>query len=120
MATLLGTTFSTDEQVMAQGDANFMGKLVESLVVKFDQAKYEEFLSFGSSSKSPRVALQYLMVSLEIRSQVSSEASPKIARANNAIYGHITCLARVNVSYETSEVNDVEIQSHCASPLKVS
>jgi len=41
MATPLGTTFSTDELVVAQGDVNFMGKMVESLVVKFDLAKYE-------------------------------------------------------------------------------
>ena len=39
---------------MAQGDVTFMGKMVESLVVEFDQAKYEEFLSSGS--KGPRVA----------------------------------------------------------------
>jgi len=42
-----------------------MEKTVESLVVKFDQAKYEEFLSFGS--KSPRVAWQYRRVSSEAR-----------------------------------------------------
>jgi len=54
MVTPLGTTFSTDEQVVAQGDVNFMGKTVESLVVKLNQVKYEEFLS--SDSKSPRVA----------------------------------------------------------------
>ena len=52
MATPLGTTFSTDEQVVAQGDVTYMGKTVESLVVEFDQAKYEEFLSSGS--KSPK------------------------------------------------------------------
>ena len=39
MATPLGNTFSTDEQVMAQGDVTFMGKTVESLVVEFDQVK---------------------------------------------------------------------------------
>ena len=33
MATPLGTTFSTDEQVVAQGDVNSMGKMVESLVL---------------------------------------------------------------------------------------
>jgi len=38
-----------------------MGKMVELLVVKFDQAKYEEFLSSGF--KSPRVAQQYHRVS---------------------------------------------------------
>jgi len=36
MATSLGTTFSTDKQVVAQGDVIFMGKTVESLVIKFD------------------------------------------------------------------------------------
>jgi len=40
MATPLGTTFSTDEQIVAQGDVTFMRKTVKSLVVKFDQAKY--------------------------------------------------------------------------------
>ena len=53
MATLLGTTFSTDEQVVAQGDV-YMGKMVESLIVEFDQAKFEEFLSFSSKSPSAR------------------------------------------------------------------
>ena len=42
MTTPLGTTFSTDEQVVAQGGVNFMGKTVESLAVEFDQAKYME------------------------------------------------------------------------------
>ena len=94
MATPLGTTFSTDE-----GDITFMGKIVESLVVKFDQAKYEEFLS--SSSKSPRVAWQYRRVSSEICSQVPSETSSKMACANIAISGRVACVARVNVSHET-------------------
>ena len=42
------TTFSTDEQVVAQGDVTYMRKMVELLVVEFDQAKYEKFLSSGS------------------------------------------------------------------------
>ena len=61
MATPLETTFSTDEQVIAQGDITFMGKMVESLIVEFDQENYEEF--FSSGSKSPRVAWQYRRVS---------------------------------------------------------
>jgi len=36
MTTLLGTTFFTDEQVVAQGDVIFMEKTVESLIVEFD------------------------------------------------------------------------------------
>ena len=66
MATPLGNTFSTNEQVVAQGDVTYMGKMVESLIVEFDQAKYEEFLSSGS--KSPRVVRQYRKVSSEVRS----------------------------------------------------
>ena len=98
---------------MAQGDASFMEKMVESLIVEFDQAKYEEFLFFGS--KSPRVARQYRRVSLEIRSQVPLETSPKMAYANNAISGCIARVVRVNVSHETREANVVEGQS-CHAP----
>ena len=47
MATLLGIVFSTDENMVAQADVNFIGTTV---VAEFDQAKYEEYLS--SSSKS--------------------------------------------------------------------
>jgi len=36
MATPLETTFSADKQAVAQGDVTFMGRTVESLVVKFD------------------------------------------------------------------------------------
>jgi len=36
MATPIGTTFSTDQQVMAQGDVNFMGKTIESLIMEFN------------------------------------------------------------------------------------
>jgi len=54
MAAPLGTAFSTDEQVVEQGDVTCMGRIVESLVVEFDQAKYEEFLSSGSESPRAR------------------------------------------------------------------
>jgi len=57
--------------------------------MEFDQEKHEEFLSSGS--KSPRVARQYRRVS----SQVSSETSQKMACANRAISGRVTCVARV-------------------------
>ena len=70
MVTHLVTTFSTDEQVVAQGDVTYMRKMVESLIIEFDQAKYEEFLS--SSSKSPR-SWQYHKVSYGIRSPFHSE-----------------------------------------------
>ena len=56
MATPLGTTFVTDEQIVAQGDVLYKGKMVESLVVEFDQAKYEEFSLFRlQEPKDPRL-----------------------------------------------------------------
>jgi len=100
---------------VAQCDISFMRKTVESLVMEFDQAKYEEFLSSGS--KSPRVARQYRRVSSEIRSQVSSETSPKMACENLVISGHVTRVARVNVSHETREANVVEGQTCHAPPF---
>ena len=52
MEGLWANNFSTDEQVVTQGDITCIERMVESLVVKFDQVKYEEFLSSGS--KSPK------------------------------------------------------------------
>jgi len=44
MATPLGTSFSTDKNVVAQADVRLLEKTVESLVVEFDQGKFEKFL----------------------------------------------------------------------------
>ena len=57
MATPLGkVTFVTEERTMVQDDVLRKGKMVESLVVEFDQAKYEEFLSSGSRAQRPASA----------------------------------------------------------------
>jgi len=114
MATPLGTNFSTDEQVVAQGDVTCMGKTVESLIVEFNQAKYEEFLY--SSSKSPR-ARQYRKVSSEIYSRVSSEASSNVVCAEIIMAGCTTRNARVNVFHETREANVVDGQTGHTCPL---
>ena len=50
MATLLGTSFFTDENVMVQADVQILGKTVESLVVEFDQGKFKKFLFSGYAS----------------------------------------------------------------------
>ena len=110
----MGTTFSTDEQVVAQGDVAFMGKKVESLVVKFDQTKYEEFLSSGFKSLRAR---QYRKVSSEIHSRVSSETSPNMACSESILAGCITRKGRVNISHETHEANVVDGQPGHAHPL---
>ena len=53
MVTPLGNVFSIDEKVIAQVHLNLIGSTVESLVVEFDQEKFEQLLSSGSvSSKS--------------------------------------------------------------------
>jgi len=114
MATPLGTTFSTDEQVVAQGDVIYMGIMVESLIVEFNKAKYEEFLS--SSSKSPR-ARQHRKVSSGTRSPVHSEIPSDPTGKKSAMANHITHNIRVNVSYETREVNVADIQPVHARPL---
>ena len=82
MATPLGTTFSADEQGVAQGDVTYMGKTIELLVVEFDQAKYEEFLSSGS--KSPR-ARQYRKVSSGTHSWIPSEIPSDVTGAKSVV-----------------------------------
>ena len=64
MATPLGTSFSTNENAVAQADVQLLGKMVESLVIEFDQEKFEEFLSSGSVSL--KVMRQYRKVSLRL------------------------------------------------------
>ena len=114
MATSLGTTFSTSEQVVAQGDVTYMRKMVESVVREFDQANYEEFLSFGS--KSPR-ARWYRKVSLGTHSQVRSEIPSDTTDKKSVMADHITCNTRVNVSHETCEVIGADVQPVHARPL---
>ena len=94
-----------------------MGKTIESLVVEFDQAKYEEFLFFGS--KSPR-ARQYRKVSLGTRSPVRSEIPSDTTDKKSAMANHITRNTRVNVSHETREVSVADIQPvHACTQFQV-
>jgi len=99
---------------MAQGDVTYMGKMVKSLVVEFDQAKYEEFLSSGSMS--PR-ARQYHKVSLGTRSQIRSEIPSDVTDKKSAMANHITRNTCVNVSHETREVSVADVQPVHAHPL---
>jgi len=103
MATLLGTSFSTDEKAVAQPDVQLLGKMVESLVVEFDQRKFKEF--FFSGSTSPKIMRQYCKVS----SRISSEIFPRVACTsaystsgatfNEALkISRVTHATRVNIS----------------------
>jgi len=50
MATTVGEIFSTTEKIVAQHDDVAVGDMVETLVIEFDQDKYEELLVSGKSS----------------------------------------------------------------------
>jgi len=108
--TPLGTSFSTDENAMAQADVRLLRKTVESLVVEFDLEKFEEFLSSGSAS--PKAMRQYHKVSSETRCRISSEITLEVARTTTHNAKGATSeevlktsraahVARVNVSQET-------------------
>jgi hypothetical protein len=68
MATTVGASICSDDMVVAQSDKIVAGTMVESLVIEFDQAKYEEYLS--SNSSSPRSARKCRQVSHEPRVQM--------------------------------------------------
>lgn len=50
----LGSPLISDEMVVAQSNGIPIGAIVESFVIKFNQEKYEEFLSESVSLKSLR------------------------------------------------------------------
>lgn len=55
MVTLLGTTFSSDEKVIAQYDEVSIGSTKKTLVIQFDQTAYEEMLRTRGSTRSSSV-----------------------------------------------------------------
>ena len=68
MATPLGTSFVTDEQIVAQGDVLYKGKTVESLVVEFDHLPLMEDVTlchdlFVSDKCSPQRSRHLLYAS---------------------------------------------------------
>ena len=84
MAAPLGTSFSTDENVVVQAGFRLLGKMVRSLIIEFDQEKFEEFLSSGSAS--PKAMRQYRKISSETCSQISLKIISEVAHttAHNA------------------------------------
>jgi len=116
MATLLETSFSTDENVVVQADVRLLGRTVEFLIVEFDQEKFGEFLSSGSAR--PKAMRQYRKVSYETCSRISSEITPEVARttARNARgatsqevlkTSRAAHAARINISQETGKAKVV-------------
>jgi len=110
MATLLGTSFSTDKNVMVQTNVWLLRKTVESPRIEFDQEKFEEFLSSGSVSS--KIMRQYHKVSSEIRSRISLEITPEVVHttahnAKDATSEEVlktSSATYVNVSQETCKV----------------
>ena len=134
MATPLGTSFSTDKNVMAQANIWLLGKTIESLFIEFDQRKFEKFLSSGSAS--PKAMRQYRKVSSETRSRISSEIILKVARttahgASGTTSEEVLKISRavhavrINISQETRKLKasahhqrDGEAQSRHSSSLQ--
>ena len=73
MAAPLGINFSTDEKVVTQANVKLIGSTVESLIVEFDQQKFEQLLSSGSVS--PKSMQKFRKVSNETRSPTSPKVS---------------------------------------------
>jgi len=61
---------------MLQVDVRLLRKMIESLVVEFDQKKFEELLFSGSVN--PKAMRQYHQVSSETRSRISSEITSEV------------------------------------------
>jgi len=78
--------------------------MVESLVVKFDQAKYEEFLSSGSKSPKTRVCHR---VSTGTGPETQSEALSGTAAKKGVTVNCANRNTRVNVFQETCVVSGV-------------
>ena len=116
MTTLLGTFFFTDENAVVQVDAWLLEKTVESLIIEFDQEKFEEFLSSGSTnSKAMR---QYRKVSSETRSRISLEITSEVVcttahNAKGVTSEEVLKISRaahapqVNVSQETHRAKEL-------------
>ena len=58
MMTSLGTISSTNEKTIAQADLKLLGLTVESLVVEFDQDKFEQLLSSSTKETHSQVFLE--------------------------------------------------------------
>ena len=114
MVTPLGIAFSNDKNAVMQADIQPLGKTVESLVIEFDQEKFEEFLFSGFAS--PKIMQQYCKVSSKTRPRISSEITPRVARTtahstNGATSEEVlitSCAvhaARVNIPQGTRRAN---------------
>ena len=117
MATPLGNTFVTDERTVVQDDVLRKGKMVESLVVEFDQAKYEEFLSSGSKSPKTRVCRR---VSSGQPPEAQSEALSGAPAAHCAKFGsRADASQKARVTSDTSAaINRVAQNTRANASLK--
>ena len=79
--------------------------MVESLVVEFDQAKYEEFLSSGSKTPKARV---YRKVSLGTCSQIRSKILPDATGEKDVVANRI--MRNTCTSQEARMVNVPDVQ----------
>ena len=108
MATPLRIVFSTNEKAIAQVDLKLLGSTVESLVVEFDQEKFEQLLSSGSISPK---------VSSKTRSQVSSETSYGEADTHFDKASGSTYLEGLTTTHEANMACDISQETRKANVL---
>ena len=94
MATPLGNIYYTDEEMVAQSDTELLESIVESLVVEFDQERYEKFLYAGSVS--PKATRRFRKVSQEtpLSLSLSEESSDEDRRQTFKKARHPSSMAR--------------------------
>jgi len=87
MATPLGNFFSANEKIMSQCDDETLGSTAETLVIQFDQEKFEQLLSKGGPNPISMRKHKKILVAMSpldtARKQVSNEIKEATCRPNS-------------------------------------
>lgn len=73
LVTLLGTLVNSDDMAVAQSYKVPIGTMIELLIIEFDQEKYGEFLSSGSTS--PKYLWKYCKISINLASNETKKTT---------------------------------------------
>ena len=96
LATTVVETFSTNEKVVSQHDKIAVGDMAETLVIEFDQDRFEELLSSGKSSPVSLRKHRKITIAKAMATSASS-----VSVKGNKVKG---CMPMVNsVSEETNK-----------------
>lgn len=82
--------FTTRDCSMVQGDIKMIGNVVDTLIVEFDQATYEEYLSYLLRSTSPSSTLWRIKFKAPVKARASS-FSAEPSEANAGVFYLLQC-----------------------------